>query len=58
LYLSPQQIPTAQKLIAVLGLTNITLKTGDLMEVGADLGHFDYLIAYGVYSWGPVAVRD
>ncbi len=28
------------------------------MDVDADLGQFDYIIAHGVYSWVPPAVQD
>ncbi len=50
-------------LIRKLGLDNITLRRLDLMQAGADLGEFDYgvfdyIIAHGLYSWVPAAVRD
>jgi methyltransferase-like protein len=41
-----------------LGLTNITLKALDILAVDEDLGQFDYILAHGVYSWVPAAVRD
>lgn len=56
--LSPKQIAAGQELIAGLGLTNITLHTKDIMEVEADVGQFDYIIVYGVYSWVPAAVQN
>ena len=28
------------------------------MDIPADLGNFDYIIAHGVYSWIPEPVRD
>jgi SAM-dependent methyltransferase len=41
-----------------LALRNITLRQMDLMEAGPELGEFDYIVAHGVYSWVPRAVRD
>jgi len=41
-----------------LGLKNIDLRQFDLMDIGADLGRFDFIIAHGIYSWVPERVRD
>lgn len=41
-----------------LGLKNIQLFAADLLEVGSDLGRFDYIIAHGFYAWVPEPVRD
>src|ERR1039457_437777 len=41
-----------------LGLTNLQLFQADIMEIGPDLGEFDYVIAHGVYSWVPDFVRE
>lgn len=41
-----------------LGLKNITLLPLDLMEAGAKLGEFDYIIAHGLYSWVAENVRE
>jgi hypothetical protein len=30
----------------------------DLLDLGAELGRFDYILCHGVYSWVPAAVRD
>ncbi len=30
----------------------------NIMDVGAELGQFDYLIAHGIFSWVPVAVQE
>ena len=56
--LSMMAIAEGSELIAKLGLKNITLNQGDLLELGADLGEFDYIIAHGVYSWVPAPVQD
>lgn len=39
-----------------LGLSNLELRQLDLMELGAEYGEFDYIIAYGLYSWVPAPV--
>jgi SAM-dependent methyltransferase len=44
--------------VAALGLRNAELFQRDIMDVTAILGRFDYIIAHGVYSWVPPAVRD
>ncbi|HUB26362.1 MAG TPA: methyltransferase regulatory domain-containing protein [Tepidisphaeraceae bacterium] len=49
--LSSRQIADGQKLLARLGAVNVRLKTGDLAELGEELGTFDYIVAHGVYSW-------
>ena len=55
---SARQIAEGQATVAALGLGNITLKHLDIMDIGADLGQFDYIIAHGIYSWVPPAVQD
>lgn len=51
-------VERAQARIRELALTNIRIFQGDLLEIGADLGRFDYIIAHGFYSWVPQPVRD
>jgi methyltransferase-like protein/trans-aconitate methyltransferase len=41
-----------------LGLKNIDLRQLDIMDIGTDLGRFDFIIAHGIYSWLPERVRD
>ena len=55
--LAEVQIATGQAAVETLGLANVTLKQLDIMDVGDDLGQFDYIIAHGVYSWVPEPVR-
>jgi SAM-dependent methyltransferase len=55
--LSERAIEKGLRDIAGLGLTNIQLRRHDIMEVTAEFGGFDYVIAHGVYSWVPPAVR-
>lgn len=56
--LSAHAIERGQKNIAALGLKNIELHNRDIMEIGQDGQIFDYIIAHGVYSWVPPAVRE
>ncbi len=43
--------------ISRLGLRNIELRQGNLVDACDALGTFDYVIAHGLYSWVPDAVR-
>ncbi len=43
---------------AALGLRNLRLEAMDILDFPPDAGTFDYIIAHGVYSWTPPAVRD
>jgi methyltransferase-like protein len=56
--LSASAIARGQKLIHELQLKNIHLQQLDLMDLGADFGEYDYIIAHGVYSWVPPEVRE
>lgn len=56
--LAHQPVERAQERIRDLGLRNIRIFQGDLLEMGADLGRFDYIIAHGLYSWVPERVSD
>jgi ubiquinone/menaquinone biosynthesis C-methylase UbiE len=56
--LAGHPIARGQERIRDLGLTNIRIFQGDLLEAGAELGQFDYVIAHGVYSWVPEPVRN
>ena len=56
--LSHRQAAEGQRLIARLDLPNIAIREGDILDLGPDLGMFDYLIVHGVYSWVPAPVRD
>jgi methyltransferase-like protein/2-polyprenyl-3-methyl-5-hydroxy-6-metoxy-1,4-benzoquinol methylase len=53
-----RQIETAQTTASALNLGNITFKARDILDIGPELGQFDYIIAHGVYSWVPDSVRD
>ena len=53
------QVAAGRARVGALGLQNIELRQGDIAALDAEaLGTFDYVIAHGVYSWVPDAVRD
>src|SRR5262249_32814770 len=56
--LAGSAIARGQKIVDELRLANIRLQQLDLMDLSADFGEFDYVIAHGVYSWVPAAVRE
>src|SRR6267142_1438469 len=56
--LSPRQVGDGQATIATLGLKNVTLRVGSILDVGADEGIFDYIVCHGVYSWVPPEVQN
>jgi methyltransferase-like protein/SAM-dependent methyltransferase len=56
--LSQRQIDDGQKIIAALGPKNIELKALSILDAGAELGPFDYIVSHGVYSWVPAEVQD
>jgi methyltransferase-like protein len=47
-----------RELADALGLRNVRLEQMDVLEAGAQLGEFDYVVAHGVYGWAPPEVRD
>ena len=55
--LSARQVEDGRRAVAELGLANVELRQGDILELPEDLGEFDYIIVHGVYSWVPEAVR-
>jgi methyltransferase-like protein/cyclopropane fatty-acyl-phospholipid synthase-like methyltransferase len=55
---SSLQIARGQEAINALKVNNVCLKHLDITNVSVDLGKFDYIIAHGVFSWVPEAVRD
>jgi methyltransferase-like protein/cyclopropane fatty-acyl-phospholipid synthase-like methyltransferase len=56
--LSHRQIREGRRVAAQLGITNLRLEQVDFMELGPDLGEFDYIIAHGVFSWVPENVQE
>lgn len=55
---SQAQITAGQAALQALGLANLTLTQMDILDIPAELGQFDYIIAHGIYSWVPSQVRD
>lgn len=53
-----QPVARGMKMIEELGLKNVQLQVGDILEVPTDFGKFDYILAHGLYSWVPAEVRD
>jgi methyltransferase-like protein len=56
--LAEEPIQTGRAAVNTLGLKNIELAGADLRDIGPEYGVFDYIIAHGVYSWVPAAIRD
>jgi methyltransferase-like protein/SAM-dependent methyltransferase len=56
--LSGRQIGDGRRVVNALGLRNIELHHLSILDVGADLGEFDYILCHGVYSWVPAPVQD
>ena len=56
--LAHSAIQRGQPLIEHLGLRNCRLVHGDLRNIDAAWGEFDYIIAHGVYAWVAQDVRD
>lgn len=55
--LSASQIREGKATLKAAGVANVTLKQADIMEIDADWGKFDYIIAHGLHSWIPVEVQ-
>ena len=56
--LADEPIQAGRRMIADLGLTNISLVAADLRDFPSDAGEFDYIVAHGLYSWVPAEIRD
>jgi SAM-dependent methyltransferase len=56
--LSRRSIEIGNRNLAELGIKNLTLQAFDIMQVTEAFGRFDYIVAHGVYSWVPDAVRE
>lgn len=56
--LSPAQVEAGRALSHELGLDNLQLHAADILDFEPAGGPFDYVIAHGLYSWVPQAVRE
>lgn len=55
--LSGTQAAHGQRMIAHLGLSNVEVRHGDIMDLALDGEPFDYIIVHGVFSWVPEFVQ-
>ncbi|MEP0546043.1 MAG: class I SAM-dependent methyltransferase [Rhodothermales bacterium] len=55
--IAPTPIAEGRARAEAWGVSNLDLRALDLLDAG-DLGTFDYVVAHGVYSWVPDAVRE
>jgi SAM-dependent methyltransferase len=51
-------IAAGRKMTRDLRLRNVEFRAAHLRTIGEADGKFDYIVAHGVYSWVPAAVRD
>ena len=56
--LSARQAAEGRQVAADLGLRNVELRQMSILDIGPDLGRFDYIVAHGVYSWVSPPVQD
>ena len=56
--LSPRQIEAATAFASDAGVRNVRFAARDILELSDELGHFDYIIAYGVFSWVAPEVQE
>ncbi len=56
--LAQRQIARGDAIVDRLRLKNIVLHAIDLLKAPSNLGRFDFIVAHGLYSWVPAAVRD
>lgn len=57
--LSPRQIEDGKRMVADLGIgNNLHLEAMNVLDMPAQLGQFDFIIAHGFLSWIPASVRD
>lgn len=54
---SAREVSIGQAVIAATGISNVRIDQRDILDA-PDLGQFDYIIAHGIYSWVPPAVRE
>ena len=53
-----RSLAAGRECVDALGLKNIRLLGLDILDVPEDFGAFDYIVAHGIYSWVPSAVRE
>lgn len=55
---SAEQVAAAGQALAQLGWQHVEVKCADIAAIGEELGRFDYIIAHGIYSWLPDALKQ
>lgn len=55
---APRQIEAGRRRVEALGLDNVELEAISLLDVGPELGLFDYVLAHGVFSWVPEPMQE
>jgi len=56
--LNDGHVKKAHRTIIDLGLTNIRIEQGNILDIDASIGEFDYIICHGVFSWVPKTVQE
>ncbi|RYX89819.1 MAG: methyltransferase domain-containing protein [Comamonadaceae bacterium] len=56
--LSRVEVDQGLEVIKGLGLTNITIRQADILDVLKEENQYDYIIAHGVFSWVPEVVQE
>jgi SAM-dependent methyltransferase len=56
--LAAEPLRRGRRVTAEVGLKNISLLQFDVAKLPGALGHFDYIVAHGLYSWVPDAARE
>lgn len=56
--LAENTIAEGRAVIERVGLNNVQLIAGDLMDYPLDAKPFDYIVSHGLYSWIPHQVRE
>ena len=56
--LNEGHVKTARKAIDDIGIENVRIHQGNILEVDGSWGLFDYIICHGVFSWVPQSVQD
>src|SRR5436190_3192012 len=56
--LAERQIAVGKEAVEELGLKNLELRHGNIMDVSAGEGTFDYIIVHGIFSWVPRDVQE
>lgn len=58
LHLSRRQIEAGREMAVRVGVANVDLRVGDVAALDGALGKFDFIVAHGLLSWVPAAVRE